>query len=259
MFSNMGGKLKGLAKVTCWIGIVASVIAAIVLWSTNSYRNPTVVAGLVVLIAGTLASWIGSWFTYAFGQITEDLHAMRMTTDESTMRPRYRTAQAAMKQKKYDEAIGIFEEIRSFDDSSTMIRECHYSKAVDLKKAGKYAEAIENFDAAGSYKMAEEQINDCWYQLGTIHLAAKEFDDAYKAFEEAGEYKNAREMLTEVSYVEAKDLIRCGDKKSACELLSLIVEYKDVQKIIAADSELSQLFEAYQQEAEVKQDEEDDD
>jgi len=258
MFRNIGGKLKSLAKVSCWIGIVASVIAAIALWSTNSYRNPTIGNGFAVFIGGTFASWIGSWFTYAFGQITEDLHAMRMTTDESAMRPKYRTALAAMKQKRYDEAIGIFEEIRSFDDSSTMIRECHYSKAADLKKAGKYAQAIESFEAAGSYKMAEEQINDCWYQLGTLHLAAKEFDEAYKAFEEAGEYKNSREMLLEVNYIEAKDLMRCGDKKSACELFSLIGEYKDVQKIIAADSELCQMYAAYQQESEKEQADEDD-
>ena len=250
MFDNIGGKLKGLAKVLCWTGIAASVIAAFALWSTSSYYNNTIGTGLAVLVVGVCASYVASWSIYAFGQITDDLHSMRMATDESTMRPRYRAAVNAMKQKKYDEAIGIFEEIRTFGDSSTMIHECYYSKAADLKKAGKYAEAIESYEAAGSYKKTEEQISDCWYQLGVIHLAAKKYDDACMAFEEAGEYKNAREMLLEVNYIEGKDLIRRGDKKSACELFFLIDDYKDVQEIIAADNELSQMYEAYLQENE---------
>ena len=29
MFENIGGKIKGLAKVVCWIGIILSVITGI--------------------------------------------------------------------------------------------------------------------------------------------------------------------------------------------------------------------------------------
>ena len=71
MFNNIGNKLKALAQILCWAGIVASFIAALVLWSNSSYRNPTVGTGFIVLIAGSLGSWIGSWTLYAFGQITE--------------------------------------------------------------------------------------------------------------------------------------------------------------------------------------------
>ena len=81
MFNNIGRKIMGLAKVLCWVGIVLSVIMAIVCFASDSVvtYNGTWVAGgaamgLVVLIAGVLGSWIGSWVLYALGQAVEDLH-----------------------------------------------------------------------------------------------------------------------------------------------------------------------------------------
>ncbi len=81
MFNNIGRKIMGLAKVLCWVGIVLSVIMAIVCFASDSVvtYNGTWVAGgaamgFVVLIAGVLGSWIGSWVLYALGQAVEDLH-----------------------------------------------------------------------------------------------------------------------------------------------------------------------------------------
>ena len=76
MFEDIGAKIKGLATFLCWVGIITSIAYAIVLWSQNSYHNSTVGMGALVLFAGTIISWIGSWILYAFGQITEDIHAM---------------------------------------------------------------------------------------------------------------------------------------------------------------------------------------
>lgn len=71
MFENIGGKIKILAKVICWIGIIASVISAIALWVVNSRYNPTIALGFGVLIGGCLASWIGSFFAYGFGELVD--------------------------------------------------------------------------------------------------------------------------------------------------------------------------------------------
>ena len=73
MFENIGGKLKTLAQVVCWIGIIASVIGAIALWMANSRYNPTTALGFGVLIGGCLVSWLGSFFTYALGEIVEGI------------------------------------------------------------------------------------------------------------------------------------------------------------------------------------------
>lgn len=72
MFENIGGKIKALSKAICWLGIIASVIIAIILWSTNSYRSPTIGIGFGVLIGGCVFSYLGSMASYAFGELVEN-------------------------------------------------------------------------------------------------------------------------------------------------------------------------------------------
>ena len=62
MYSNIGAKVKGLAVFVCVIGIVGSLIAAIVMWA-----NDLVGAGFGTLIGGCLSAWIGSWVVYCIG------------------------------------------------------------------------------------------------------------------------------------------------------------------------------------------------
>lgn len=71
MWDNIGGKLQGLAKVVCWIGIIFSVIMAIVLWTQNSSYRPTILSGFLYLVLGGLGSWIGSWALYGLGIVVE--------------------------------------------------------------------------------------------------------------------------------------------------------------------------------------------
>lgn len=72
MFENIGGKIKSLAVVMCGIGIVISVIGAIAFWCNHDpYYHPTIAIGFGVLIGGCVGSWIGSFFTYGFGELIE--------------------------------------------------------------------------------------------------------------------------------------------------------------------------------------------
>ncbi len=71
MWDNIGRKLQGLAKFVCWIGIISSIITAIVLWTQNNSYQPTILAGFLYLIIGCLLSWIGSWAMYALGLVAE--------------------------------------------------------------------------------------------------------------------------------------------------------------------------------------------
>ena len=77
MFDNIGGKLKALSKFVCYVGIICSIIGAIALWMSNSRYNPTILAGFILLIFGSLSSWIGSWVTYAIGEAAENSAALR--------------------------------------------------------------------------------------------------------------------------------------------------------------------------------------
>lgn len=69
MFENIGNKIKTLAKVLCWIGIIVSVVVAIVLFASD---DDLVGIGFLVLIGGSLISWIASFVLFGFGQLVEN-------------------------------------------------------------------------------------------------------------------------------------------------------------------------------------------
>lgn len=77
MFNNIGRKIKVLAKISCWLGMLGSVVVAIALFaaSSNAYRSEEqttmIIAGIIVLIGGNLASWIGSFKLYGYGELIE--------------------------------------------------------------------------------------------------------------------------------------------------------------------------------------------
>lgn len=75
MFSNIGGKIKAVAKISCWIGIIGSVLFGFISIFTgmNSYDGLSyVITGLLVMIIGSLISWIGSFTLYGFGELVEN-------------------------------------------------------------------------------------------------------------------------------------------------------------------------------------------
>ena len=80
MFDNIGGKIKGLAKFICWVGIIASIILGIIIisgagTSYGRYRytdSGMVVLGIITIVAGSILSWIGSFVLYGFGELVEN-------------------------------------------------------------------------------------------------------------------------------------------------------------------------------------------
>jgi hypothetical protein len=85
MFTNINGKIKALAKVVCWLGIIGSVIAGIAIIaggaSIGYYYNMSggsmIIPGLLIMIIGSIASWAGSLALYAFGELGENTEAIR--------------------------------------------------------------------------------------------------------------------------------------------------------------------------------------
>ena len=64
VFDNIGGKIKAFAKFVCILGILFSIIVSILLFGF--------VKGFIFVLAGSLVSWISSFFVYGFGQLIED-------------------------------------------------------------------------------------------------------------------------------------------------------------------------------------------
>lgn len=68
MFSNVGEKIRRLATVICWAGIISSLLGAIAFWAIGDIL---VLVGFIVLIMGSLLSWVGSFILYGYGELIE--------------------------------------------------------------------------------------------------------------------------------------------------------------------------------------------
>ena len=69
MFDNIGGKIKTLAQVICWIGIIASVVFGFVFMSPD---ESLILPGFIFMGIGSLISWISSFISYGLGQLIEN-------------------------------------------------------------------------------------------------------------------------------------------------------------------------------------------
>ena len=75
MFSNIGGKIKGLAAAICVIGIGISIICGVLMIIAGVTIGNSVAmigAGFAILIVGSLLSWVRSSFAYGFGELIEN-------------------------------------------------------------------------------------------------------------------------------------------------------------------------------------------
>lgn len=73
MFSNIGGKLKVLAKILCYAGISLSlIIGSVIMVLGGANGGLAFVIGLLTIAGGSLASWIGSFWAYGFGTLVEN-------------------------------------------------------------------------------------------------------------------------------------------------------------------------------------------
>lgn len=69
MFNNVGGKIKAVAKVTAWVGIVFCLIYGFVLLVPADDTAPI---GLLIMTVGSLLSWMSSLVLYGFGELVEN-------------------------------------------------------------------------------------------------------------------------------------------------------------------------------------------
>ena len=76
MFSNIGNKLKGLAITLTVLGIISSLVyGIIVIVSTEDLHGSAkisgVIGGLLIIVLGSILSWVGSLALYGFGQLVD--------------------------------------------------------------------------------------------------------------------------------------------------------------------------------------------
>ncbi len=74
MFSNIGRKIKKLASLVAWLGIIGSIISGAITFYelyNGYYTEDFAWIGIIVAIVGAVASWIGSFLLYGFGELIE--------------------------------------------------------------------------------------------------------------------------------------------------------------------------------------------
>lgn len=77
MFNNIASKIKGLAIILTWIGIILSVLTGVMI-ALALEGEFGVLIGVGIIIIGCLMSWIGSFLLYGFGQLIENTDAVAM-------------------------------------------------------------------------------------------------------------------------------------------------------------------------------------
>lgn len=200
VFRNIGRKIMALAQFVCWAGIILSVISGLFMLPNNR----TFGVGMAVIIIGSLSAWVGSWTLYAFGQLTDDTHALRVTNDRGArsrsgdpadLRARYQSARDLLQGGQFIEAARIFDDLIPYEDASLMWDRCVYLDGLARMEAGEYQPAIKAFALVPGYADAPQQLRECWYQLGLKRYDAAQFDHAAEAFLQAGDYRDAPDLM----------------------------------------------------------------
>lgn len=89
MFNNVGSKIKTLAKVCTWIGIIFSCLYGLVLiimsLANINYMGGAAVLGiflgLIIAALGWLISWLSNLKLYGFGQLVENSDIIARNTE----------------------------------------------------------------------------------------------------------------------------------------------------------------------------------
>ena len=68
MYDNIGGKIKGLAKIVFIVEAIAAAITGIALMASDEDR---ILIGLLVMVVGPLVAWVSSWLLYGFGELID--------------------------------------------------------------------------------------------------------------------------------------------------------------------------------------------
>ena len=82
MFSNIGGKIKTLARVICWLGIICSVFFGAFVMRID---DNSALLGFLLMCLGPLLSWVSSFTLYGFGQLIENTDQLVINNENSNL------------------------------------------------------------------------------------------------------------------------------------------------------------------------------
>lgn len=110
MFDNIGSKIKTVATTIAILGIIGSIIiGSVMIKEANDSYYPSAtetLSGWLVIIVGSLSSWVSSFTLYGFGQLIEntDIISSKYITNASDKTPP--SSNGAKKSANLDPCIG---------------------------------------------------------------------------------------------------------------------------------------------------------
>ena len=103
LYVNIGGKIKDWAK---WIFVTESIAA--IIGGICLIADWEELLGIMTIIFGPVVAYVSSWILYAFGEIVEDIHAMRNKyypqTEEQLNRETEEKAKREVEEIAYEKA-----------------------------------------------------------------------------------------------------------------------------------------------------------
>ena len=81
MFNNLGHKIKTVAKIFTWVGIISCVLYGLIIIFSGGKVNvngmsfgyaASIPVGLAIMIIGSVCSWLVNLTLYGFGELVEN-------------------------------------------------------------------------------------------------------------------------------------------------------------------------------------------
>lgn len=92
MFTNIGSKMKKMARFVCWAGIILSIIYGVYMiirgiemtdyYETQATGYSAIIWGVAALIMGPVFSWITGLLLYVFGDLSDRLTSVEAGVKE---------------------------------------------------------------------------------------------------------------------------------------------------------------------------------
>ena len=119
----------------------------------------------------------------------------------------YRKAVQLYNNRRYDEAIEVFDRLDDYEDSAVLFTNSHYWAAIARMDDGNYAEALPRFLKLGDYKDSADRAVECKYQLGIQAIVEGNESDAEHYFLELGDYRKTADYLRQINWRKIYDYI----------------------------------------------------
>ncbi len=102
MFDHVGKKIKGIATVVTWIGIVISFIIGCILiyeGAQDSDNGILILIGILVMAIGSFIAWLSTILLYGFGELIDNSEKILLRLESGGNTAKNRT--------KKDEAVNL--------------------------------------------------------------------------------------------------------------------------------------------------------